>query len=197
MSARRGKSQARRTQPAARRIPGWAWLVSGLVLGLGLALWVMHGDGLLDANKLFPQPDPQATAPRDAEPPIAQRPVQPETRKPKYDFYTVLKEREVQIPDAELAEQASKPELPADTQAADQLFLQAGAFSDPRRAEEIKAAIAFSGLVARVEPTQTAGGQTVHRVMLGPFANSQALDQAKSTLASNGVQAIALRNPAR
>lgn len=197
MAARRGRSQARRTAPTQRRIPGWMWLAFGLVAGLGLALFVMHGDGLLDADKLFPQPDPRATAPRDAEPPIAQRPVESETRKPKYDFYTVLKEREVQIPDAELAAQVRQPTTPTDTQTGDQLFLQAGAFSDPRRAEEIKAAIAFSGLVARVEPTQTAGGQTVHRVMLGPFASSQALDQAKSSLASNGIQAIALRNPAR
>lgn len=197
MTARRGRSQARRTQSPQRRIPAWAWLVVGLVGGLGLALFVMHGDGLLDADKLFPQPDPRATAPRDAEPPIAQRPVEAEVKKPKYDFYTVLKEREVQIPDAELAAQVSQPTPPADTQAADQLFLQAGAFSDPRRAEEIKAAIAFSGLVARVEPTQTASGQTVHRVMLGPFASSQALDQAKTSLAGNGIQAIALRNPAR
>jgi cell division protein FtsN len=103
----------------------------------------------------------------------------------------------VQIPDAELAAQVRQPVAPVETQAGDQLFLQAGAFSDPRRAEEVKAAIAFSGMVARVEPTQTASGQTVHRVMLGPFANSQALDQAKSSLASNGIQAIALRNPAR
>lgn len=197
MAARRGKSQARRTTAPQRSLPGWAWLAIGLAAGLGLALFVMYRDGLLDTDKLFPQPNPRATAPRDAEPPIAQRPVESETRKPKYDFYTVLKEREVQIPDAELAAQAREPVTPTETQAGDQLFLQAGAFSDPRRAEEIKAAIAFSGLVARVEPTQTASGQTVHRVMLGPFANSQALDQAKSSLASNGIQAIALRNPAR
>lgn len=109
MAARRGKSQARRTNEPRRGLPGWAWLGIGLMVGLGAAAWVLHGDGLLDRAKLFPQPEPNASAPRDPEPPIAQRPAPAEPAKPKYDFYTVLTEREVQIPEAELSAQVQDP----------------------------------------------------------------------------------------
>ncbi len=192
MAARRPKTQARRH--GQRQTPGWVWLLAGLLLGLGIAVVVLVRDGI-DASKLLPRPDPAATTPPESDPPVAQK-GQPVEKKPKYDFYTVLPGREVVIPDAELAARA-KAEPAQPTPPAERLLLQAGAFSDARRAEEIKAAIAFTGLIARVEPTTAASGQTVHRVMLGPFASLRELDDAKSTLAGNGVQAIAIREPAR
>ncbi|MCK7592524.1 SPOR domain-containing protein [Pseudomarimonas salicorniae] len=192
MAARRPKTQARRH--GERRTPGWVWLLAGLLLGLGIAVIVLVRDGI-DASKLLPRPNPAATTPPEPEAPVAQK-GQPAEKKPKYDFYTVLPGREVVIPDAELSAQAkAEPEKPAEP--AERLLLQAGAFSDPRRAEEIKAAIAFTGLIARVEPTTAASGQTVHRVMLGPFASLRELDDAKSTLERSGVQAIAIREPGR
>ena len=39
MAARRGKSQARRNSSPRGGMPGWAWLVLGLVLGVG-AIWL-------------------------------------------------------------------------------------------------------------------------------------------------------------
>ncbi len=195
MAARKGKPQARRSGGGARGIPGWLWLIAGLVIGLALAVVLLIRDGF-DASRLLPKPDPAATAPREPEAPVAQQPSKP--TKPKYDFYTVLPGREVVIPDAELSEQAKQEApKPADAAPSERLLLQAGAYSDPSKAEEIKAAIAFSGLVARVEPATASSGQTVHRVMLGPYASLRELEAAKSSLANSGVQAIAIREPVR
>ena len=195
MAAKRGKAQARRTD--RRGTPGWVWLLAGLVLGLCIAVVVLVRDGI-DASRLFPTPNPGASAPRESEPPVAQsgKPAATPEKKPKYDFYTVLPGREVVIPDAELAAKAKAEETAPPAAPAERLLLQAGAFSDARRAEEIKAAIAFTGLVARVEPTTAASGQTVHRVMLGPFPSLRDVEAAKSTLATSGLQAIAIREPA-
>jgi cell division protein FtsN len=193
MAARRGRSQARRT-PAGRGVPPWIWLLAGLLLGLALAAFVLVRDGF-DARRLLPRPNPAAEAPREPEPPVAQK-AEPAPRKPKYDFYTVLPEREVQIPDAELRAKASE-EPAAAAPSRERLSLQAGSFADPRRAEEVKASIAFTGLVARVEPTTTSGGATVHRVMLGPFGSLRELDAAKQQLAGSGIEAIAIREQAR
>lgn len=191
MAARRPKTQARRS--GARRSRGWIWLLAGLLLGLVLALAVLWQQGFKPAD-LWPRPNPAATTPAESESPLVQE--KPQDKRPtKYDFYTVLPGREVVIPDAELSARARAEPLPA--AAAERLLLQAGAFSDPRRAEEIKASIAFTGLVARIEPATAPGGQTMHRVMLGPFASLRELDEAKSTLASNGLPAIAIREPAR
>jgi cell division protein FtsN len=196
MAARRGKNQARRNS-ATRHVPPWIWLLAGLLVGLALAALVLVRDGF-DASRLLPQPDPAAQAPREPEPPVAQQ-TEPAAKKPRFDFYTVLPEREVRISDEELAAKARvEPATPASPAASsERLSLQAGSFSDPRRAEEIKASIAFTGLIARVEPTVTGSGATVHRVMLGPFGSMRELEGAKQRLADSGIEAIAIREPAR
>ncbi|MDQ3205209.1 MAG: sporulation protein, partial [Pseudomonadota bacterium] len=119
MAARRGKTQARRN-PGNGGLPGWAWGVIGILVGIVLILTVprfMGGDG----DGFFrPQPNPDATpAPvaegRDA---LVPEPAQaggrtravPATGEDsdasggaEYDFYTLLPGKEVPVSDAELA----------------------------------------------------------------------------------------------
>jgi cell division protein FtsN len=213
MAARRGKTQARRNGSGGSR-PAWVWLLIGLVLGmLALAAWQLRGRWN-PATGFGPRPNPEAHAPAaTAEDPIAQAPV--EKPKPKYDFYTLLPEKEVVIPDAELAEQAeadarrtaardaakaaaeaagtpdaATPVAPIDpvTAPADtaSYILQAGAFRSESDAEALKARIALTGEVARVESAQIAGN-TVFRVRMGPFASAGPLAAAKQALVSHGI----------
>src|SRR5690606_4695266 len=88
---------------------------------------------------------------------------------------------------------ASAPPATGDT-AADtaRYILQAGAFGAPGDAEEVKARIAMLGLSARVEPGQ-AGGRTVYRVRVGPYASASELAEAKNKLASGGLPAMAIK----
>lgn len=113
MAARRGKSQARRNSSTG--IPGWAWLIAGLVLG---AILIISAPRFLksDAADGFfrPQPNPDArpAATASAEDDDAIVPEgtgnasAPGADKPKattYDFYTMLPGNEVVLSDAELA----------------------------------------------------------------------------------------------
>jgi cell division protein FtsN len=160
-----------------------------VLLGLGLSAWVLLGERV--GNGAAPRPNPEARAPRESEPPVAQAPG--ETR-PRYDFYTVLAEREVRIPDTELAEQARRE--PTAAPGGDRYLLQAGAFADAKDAEAVKARLALIGLVARVE-TGAVNGRQIHRVRLGPYASARELDAAKRQLAENGVpDTIAIRERA-
>jgi cell division protein FtsN len=191
MAARRGKSQAKRGG-ARVGVPAWVWLLAGVLLGLGLAAFVLLREG--HDLRGTPTPNPEARAPREPEPPVAQQAEAPRDARPKYDFYTVLAEREVQIPDNELAAQAQREAAapPADA-AAPRYLLQAGAFGDTRDAEAVKARLALIGLVARVETGQV-NGKAVHRVRLGPYPSARELEAAKRQLAENGIQdAIAIR----
>lgn len=136
----------------------------------------------------------------------------PAPRRPRYDFYTVLPEREVVVPDAEISAQAQaeqqaeqqaqqQPETPAATPApapapaaaAERFVLQAGAFRSSSDAESLRARIALSGLVARVETAQI-DGDTVYRVRMGPYTSASQLESAKQQLASNGIEAVAIRD---
>ncbi len=204
MAAKKGGRQATRGGNGNQK-PAWVWVLVGVFLGVGLMLLVLAKDWApLLRKKNLPQPNPEATAPRDSEPPVAEA-------KPKknYDFYQVLPEAEVVIPDAELsakakAEQqarANPPVAPANPATATtaavpaatpRYVLQAGSYPDPKAADEAKAKLAMAGFVAQVQPV-TINGKTWHRVRLGPYATASELEAAKRALSDNGISAIALK----
>jgi cell division protein FtsN len=195
MAARRGKSQAKRGGTASGGVPAWIWLLAGVLLGLGLSAFVLMREG--HEGREAPRPNPAAQAPRETEPPVAQRAEPARPAKSDFDFYTILAEREVRIPDSELAEQAKRETTPAQVPAGERFLLQAGAFGDARDAEAVKARLALLGMVARVESGEVKG-TAVHRVRLGPYATARELDAAKRQLAENGIRdTIAIREAKR
>ena len=183
--ARRRKSQARRG--GDRRVPIWIWLLGGMLIGLGLsAALLIHERG---GRLAGPRQNPSAQAPREPEAPLAPAPkAEPERQKPRYDFYTLLRERETRVSDQELAEKvrAETAQKAAEPAPRERYLLQAGAFRDLRDADAVKARIALAGLQARVE-TANVNGAPVHRVRLGPYATAGELEAAKRQLAENGV----------
>lgn len=201
MAARRGRSQARRGGGGMRTA---LVLLTGLAIGLALAAgYLMFGDRKkLDA--LLPQPNPAAEAPRVARDrqPVAQEPEAPaRPAKPTYDFYTVLPQKEVELPgqSAQAARPAPPPAGPAAAAngttplpAASGRQLQAGAFSNAADAEALRARLALLGQSARIESVQ-AEGRTLHRVRLGPFADEAALENARRQLAEAGISATPAR----
>jgi cell division protein FtsN len=113
MAAKRGKSQARRNSSSG--VPGWAWLIAGLVLGAILIIAAprfLKSDGADGFFRPKPNPDAKPVATASAEdddaivPEGAGNNAAPDTGKPKsptYDFYTMLPGNEVVLSDAELA----------------------------------------------------------------------------------------------
>jgi cell division protein FtsN len=194
MARRAPKKQARRNGGSGT--PGWIWLLVGVLGGLAIAVVLFIKGYWGQDGSVLPQPNPQARAPTPSEEPVAQAETV-EPRKPKYDFYDVLRDKEVIIPDADLPALAqAEAEKPADAvvPAADTVryLIQAGAFRSSADAEALKARIAMTGELARVESAEIAGG-TIYRVRLGPYANAGALAAAKKTLGDNGIEAAAIR----
>lgn len=214
MAARRNgnKKQARRSGGGGG-VPGWMLALGGVVAGLAIAGgWYLHQGGKVD--DLLPRPNPQARAPVEPEAPVAQDAPEPQPRKPKYEFYDVLRENEVVFPDAELNAQAAAEAAraaeaaaqtagtetpPTDTapvaaEAVDSVryLIQAGAFRSAPDAEALKARIALTGEIARVESADV-NGATIYRVRLGPYPNASTLASAKEALVSHGIEAVAIR----
>jgi cell division protein FtsN len=237
VAARRGKNQARRSGAARRS--GLTWLAGGLVIG-GLAFGYLHyKEGWkTPVGGLLPTPNPDAQArATTSDNAVAEVPERP---KRTYDFYKLLPEKEVLIPDAELdaqvraeakraAEAAARaaaapaqapvdgddslsldgnaasptvtPASPTAPTAASagtpvatgpSYVIQAGAFRGNTEAESLKAKIAMTGEIARVEIAQI-NGNTVHRVRMGPYPNAASLAAAKAALAAHGIDAQAIR----
>ena len=72
-------------------------------------------------------------------------------------------------------------------------WLQAGAFSDEKEADNLKAKIAFTGLEASVKAVDVPGKGTLHRVRLGPYQSLDDANRIKAALSQNGVGATIIR----
>jgi len=222
MAARKGKGR-QAVRNGGNGFPGWGYAVIGVIIGAILMAMVMRGSLFTSLRApTGPQANPQATAQRGSEPGVLEPAAgDSATKKPQYDFYSVLSEKEVRIPDAEISAQAKAEQqaahgpiqttppastpgvavqsvtaAPAQTVAASSggsgYLLQVGAFPDPAAAEAQKAKLALQGFVANVQ-TVDVGGQTYHRVRLGPFRSATELETTKQKLAAAGIPAIALK----
>lgn len=129
MAVKRGKKQARRKDEPS--VPGWIWLAVGLVGGaaIAVAVWVKMPHAVDD---LMPHPNPSAKPPvasASSSTPEGNPPATATvTKKKKYDFYEMLPEQEIQIPDEELTQRV-KAEQAANLAAKQQQGLASAASS--------------------------------------------------------------------
>ena len=184
---RRGAS---RQQPAPRRaVPGWLWLVSGLAIGLFVAflLQLEPGRETVKRDRTPPPPAPSQT-PKTSE-------------EPRYDFYTLLPESEVIVPQAGVSETppAEATEAKPDAEAAtaettgQRFFLQAGSFRKQAEADRVRAQILLLGLDVRLEDARLDSGDVWYRVQVGPFTDRNKLSQAQQVLTGNGFDNLLLQ----
>jgi cell division protein FtsN len=176
------KKTSRRKAGSARPMPGWLILLSGILVGLLLAIAAYVAGWV-------PRP-PGHSAPGKS-PPVSERPVIEDhsdelqaRRKKKYDFYTVLPEMEVVIDKDEI--EPVNPREPAS------YVLQVGSFKNRRDAESLKAQLALLGQQARIQTLEV--NQTRwHRVRLGPFDSARRADSIKRRLQKNGINALMMK----
>ena len=72
-------------------------------------------------------------------------------------------------------------------------WLQAGAFSEEREADNLKARIALTGLEATVRGVNIPDKGTLYRVRLGPYQSLEEANRMKTTLTQNGVSTAIIR----
>ncbi len=115
MAAKRGKSQAKRNSGGSGGMPGWAWLVIGLALGVGAFLiapkFLGSGEGFFRATPATGTQPAAVDGISDAEPIVGEgetpaTAAEPAPKTQDYDFYTLLSGEETPLSDAELAQRA-------------------------------------------------------------------------------------------
>ncbi len=113
--------------------------------------------------------------------------------KPTIDFYSVLPEREVEIPISDEDRAAiENPSINKET--VSQSILQVGSFHSVGEADSLKAQLAFLGLEANIK-SAIVNDQTWHRVQLGPFASETKLSHAKNLLIENKIKYMQRSQP--
>jgi cell division protein FtsN len=224
---RSGASSTGRNDGARVNIPWWLWIVLGIALGVFVSFLVRltqtappataavdipkvsgkkipeknaKSSAEQNASKSFATLDDKNAKTGDAAKIVDDKNAQPDETKTvtKFDFYTLLPEREVILPsDREALKAVAKPKVIAGQQQnaaveTEQLFLQAGSFRSAQEAERRRAQIKALGLDAKVEGV-TASADTWYRVQAGPFTSREQLSKARDQLSAAGIESLLLR----
>ncbi len=191
MAAKKKTRRRPAGKPAKKPIPAWLWLVAGILIGLGLATFaLLRGYIPQPESEQAALPTPQ-TVPRDTGDSIVKDAgADDDAHKPRYDFFTVLPEMEVVVPDQEIREQARSAPI-SDT---GPYVLQVGSFRSGQDADGLKARLALEIGVESSIQTVTVNGATWHRVRLGPFDNARAVEEMQRRLRDNGIDSRAFRD---
>jgi cell division protein FtsN len=110
-----------------------------------------------------------------------------EPEEPRYDFYTILPQAEIVVPDYEIKTRV-REELVGKTKTA-KYMMQAGSFRETAEAERHKAKLAQLGIESRVEAAKV-GNVMWYRVKIGPYDNSSSVSTIKDLLIKNGIGVI-------
>ena len=126
--------------------------------------------------------------------------------RPRFEFYQILPgDKEVSDKEAKAAAKPAVPPAPSGPpklgsspsspkpHSGEVYWLQAGAFSEEKEADNLKAKIAFTGLEASVRAVNIPDKGTLYRVRLGPYQSLDDANRIKSALSQNGVGAAIIR----
>ncbi len=212
---RSGASPMRRDD-ARVQIPWWLWIIVGTAIGVFVSFLMRLSQTPPAATAAVELPKPaeknakpvadskaaaKSTSVDDKSAKKGDDAAKPDETKTvtKFDFYTLLPEREVIVPnDRDTAKPAvDKPKNSggqSNVAVADdeQLFLQAGSFRSSQEAERRRAQIKDLGLTAKVEEV-IANADTWYRVQAGPFTSREQLSKARDQLSAAGIETLVLR----
>jgi cell division protein FtsN len=207
VATKRGKSQARRNSGNRGGMPGWAWLVLGVLITLAAVLVLPRylkngeGDGFFRPHA-NPDARPLAESPGDDDGVVADgmQPAMADAGKGAstdkdgdYDFYTLLPGNEVALSDAQLAA-AEKAEQARAQQAAQSNADAAGDAALPKPLPETPStptADTPATQVASATPAAaTSGGNdTPYLLQAGAFGASGDAEAVKAKIALLGLNA--------
>lgn len=209
-------NQARRKSPVKKKSTsnsapagGLLMLFAGILIGsLGTVLWqgMQNRDGEVGSGirKMMEQSkenDEKAVQQEKLEPEDV--PVKQETN---FDFYTVLPEIEIVVPDNEpkttstpkvkeeekskSVEVVDKSSELADTSA---YMLQAGSHPRQSDADKLKAQLGLMGFSSNIQKVTIQGRGDFFRVRLGPYTTHDQMVKVDAKLSDNGIKTLRLK----
>ena len=123
----------------------------------------------------------------------------PAAPKPRFDFYKVVPETEVVIPEDEIqtglqqAPAAKESARAASVLPAEAIYLQAGSFRDKTHAEVLKTQLIALGFKCEVQAIGIDNANMYYRVRVGPFTDYVALDKSRQKLRELGYETQLLK----
>ena len=182
----------RKSNSKSKPARGWRWFLAGLLIGIAGTLFAefqeyFSAEGVVQAVR-------EATSSNDSVAGVKVRKKEPEekSKRPRFEFYTMLPEMEVAVPENELTANTTTATRQAESKDVTYV-LQAGSFRDLAQADRLKAELTLMDMPVKIQTVSIDGGSKWHRVRVGPFTNLQALNAARAELQSNGLKVMVLK----
>lgn len=163
-------------------------LITGLSIGLLVAFYIYLEGQQTTTASLSPPTKPATRQPKAQQPEKITDEVS--LPKPKFDFYKILPNREVNISEW-IAESQEKDE--PDPEEPHLYIFQVGSFRDYKSADQVKAQLALVGIPADIQRVVINGQDARHRVRVGPFSDPVKLKQTRERLQENNLEFMLLQ----
>jgi cell division protein FtsN len=191
------KSRASTTKKHKPQTPGWVWFLGGLVTGFFVSglVWLKMSPvaNLPSAGKA--QVEQKRAVKAEPEKKIPEK-KEPEAPKPRFDFYTILPEMEVVVPEPEEQPQTTPdgaaPVVDTASPSIGSYMLQMGSFRKYADADRLKASLALVGIEAEIQKVTVNNGEIFHRVRSGPYTRDQA-NTLRNRLKENRISSLIIR----
>lgn len=197
--ARDFKSAARDKQTRTSNFGSWLSFITGLAIGLTATAIVYFGgfgqrpSVARPATAIVPGSVPEPVAPVQ-EDHSAMTPAAAgveEAPQPKFDFYKILPEIEVTVPEEEIANPA--PATTATKAETGAYILQVGSFQRFEDADQAKAQLALQGVTSSIQRVVIDGQDIWFRVHVGPYANLKDVQAMRARLVQAGSNVVVLK----
>src|SRR5262245_5009525 len=195
--ARRNRKTKRTESP-----PGWIWMLFGLSIGLVVAAGVYFrrapspAEHAATAERAAPAPANAERAPARRGAPgrgaAANNGEAAKASEQRFDFYDILPQYEVVVPEVETAAGPSARAKPVDEPGS--YVLQAGSFGAAADAEKLKANLALLGIESRVQKVSI-DDDVYHRVRIGPITDLDKLNRIRRQLHDAHINAMLMKVP--
>jgi cell division protein FtsN len=113
--------------------------------------------------------------------------IKPGPKSPQFDFYTILPDKEVVVPEYEIKTRTREERVGKAKET--HYIMQAGSFKSFKEADKLRAKLALMGIESKVQKAKV-GSVNWYRVKMGPFTQTASVNSIRSRLRQNGIDVI-------
>ncbi|WP_262965773.1 SPOR domain-containing protein [Methylobacter psychrophilus] len=187
----RSASQSRKKFDQKPGIGLWKWmLITAIIIAFVVFLVYLRStgseqDNLQQASQTIPG---KAGVENGVTPKDGQKPeVKPGPKLPQFDFYTILPDKEVVVPEYEIKTRTREERVGKAKEA--HYLMQAGSFKTFKEADRLRAKLALMGIESKVEKAKV-GSVNWYRVKMGPYAQTDSVNAIRARLRQNGIDVL-------
>jgi cell division protein FtsN len=170
----------KRNKARSEPFSGWTGLLIGGIAGFGVGLALYF----FEPRSTSQNDGAQAPEPASARESTGDEPAE------RYDFYEMLPNFEVVVPEREAAVRRDLPAAPVEK--AGSYVLQVGSYKNFDEADRVRAQLALQGIESKVQRVSV-DSDTWHRVRIGPIADLKELNRIRARLREADMDHLVIR----